>query len=95
MPHNTPQVGDPYDRGLNALLYSVAGFSAIAVLASIIGLAKGNAGWGVLPLLLGCPVATWLAVQGRQQAWMTRSVIGMAVLLLALGLAAILFKLTG
>lgn len=95
MRHDDFQVGGSYDRGLTTLLWSVGGVSAVAVAASLIGLAKGNAGWGVVPLLVGCPIATWLAVSGRRQAWMARSIAGMAVLLLALGAAGLMLKSAG
>jgi hypothetical protein len=93
--HDDYQVGGSYDRGLTTLLWSIAGTSAILVVMSVIGLAKGNAGWAVVPLLVGCPAATLLAVQGRRQAWMARSVAGMIVLLLALGATGLLIKLVG
>ncbi|MGP3981263.1 hypothetical protein [Streptomyces sp. KR80] len=87
------EVGGSYDRGLTTLLWSTAGVSAIVLVMSVIGLAKGNAGWAVVPLLVGCPAATFLVVQGRRQAWMARSIAGMVVLLLSLGATGLLIRL--
>jgi hypothetical protein len=89
------QVGGFYDRGLTNLLWSVTGLSVVVMMAVVIGLVKGNAGWWVTPLLLGCPAATWLVVQSRREARLLLSGAGMAVLLLALGAGKMLSVLSG
>lgn len=79
------------ERGRSILLYSVTGVSVVVVALSLIGLMKGNWTPGVVPLLAGGPVASGLVIQGHRLDRLVLSIAGMAVLLAAIGLAALLW----
>ncbi|GJF29725.1 hypothetical protein KNE206_24250 [Kitasatospora sp. NE20-6] len=83
------------ERGLARMQWSVTALSVVLVAMAVIGLAKGNGGWPLVPLLAGCPTATVLVVRGRRGGRVATGITGTAVLVATVCLAALLFELTG
>ncbi|WP_405012698.1 hypothetical protein [Kitasatospora sp. NBC_01539] len=83
------------EHGLARMRWSVTAVSAVLVAAAVIGLARGNGGWPLVPLLVGCPTATVLVVRGRRSGRVATGIAGTAVLVATVCLAALLFELTG
>lgn len=86
-------LGSLDERGEFRLYWSVVLVSAVMVGASLVGLVRGTAGWPVIPMLIGGPVATVLVVRGRRAGRIGLSMAAFGVLLGTVVLTALLFKL--